>query len=266
MKRVVIMQPTYLPWVGYFDLMDQADCFVLLDTVQFARQSWQQRNRIKTAQGAQWLTVPVVREFPQRIDQVKINNTGTWAMTHWRTVEQNYRRAACWSEYAGALEKLFMRRWERLAELNSAFIQVLHEQMGIVTPLVRASEMALTGQRESLLLNLCQQLGATVYLSPLGSAVYLQDDAPFAAKGIRVEFQHYEHPEYQQLYPPFVSHLSALDLLLNEGAGSLEILRAGRRTAYSTAEAAQMMKPIPPAPFPQREGGEQFHDTDPLSS
>ncbi len=256
MKRVVIMQPTYLPWMGYFDLMDQADCFVILDTVQFARQSWQQRNRIKAANGAQWLTVPIVREFPQRIDRVEINNTTAWAMTHWRSIEQNYRRAQNWNQYAGALQELFAQHWEHLADLNITFIQWLREQFGILTPLVHASELVLNGQRESLLLNLCQQLGATVYLSPLGSAIYLQDDSAFAAQGIQVEFQHYEHPLYQQLYPPFISHLSALDLLLNEGAASLEILRAGRREAYSTQEAAQLVM----------HANALEHDASPLSS
>lgn len=232
------MQPTYLPWIGYFDLMDQADCFVLLDTVQFERQSWQQRNRIKTAQGAEWLTVPIVREFPQRIAAVRINAATDWASKHWRTIEQNYRRAPFWNRYAGALETMYSARWEKLVELNSTLIEWLKNALHISTPLVRASELAVSGQRESLLVNLCEYLRADVYLSPLGSAVYLTNQEPFTAKGICVEFQHYEHPVYRQLYPPFVSHLSALDLLLNEGEASLSILRSGRRAAYSMVEAA----------------------------
>lgn len=239
--RVVIMQPTYLPWMGYFDLMDQADRFVILDTVQFVRQSWQQRNRVKTSSGAHWLTVPVMREFAQTIAAVRVNNATDWARAHWRTLEQNYRRAPFWGSFAGGIKELFCVKREWLWEGNFALIEFLREAMGITTPLVRASTIQATGRREALLVNTCRQLDATDYLSPLGSVAYLHDEAPFAAEKIRVEFQHYEHPEYRQLYPPFVSHLSALDLLLNEGDGALEILRSGRRAAYSMAEAVALV-------------------------
>lgn len=239
--RVVVMQPTYLPWLGYFDLMDQADCFVFLDTVQFVGQSWQQRNRIKTAQGAQWLTVPIVREFPQRIDRVRVNEASGWRVKHWRAVEQNYRRAAHWDKYAEGLAELFLARHGLLADWNVMWIRWLCEQFEIGTVLVRASNLNAAGSREELLGNICMELGADVYLSPLGSAVYWKDDSVFAAGGIEVEFQHYVHPEYRQLYPPFVSHLSALDLLLNEGEKGLEVLRSGRRTAYGVAEAAALV-------------------------
>ncbi len=227
--RVVIMQPTYLPWLGYFDLMDQADCFVVLDNVQFEQQSWQQRNRIKTSQGPMWLTVPIIRQFPQTIERVRINNQTDWTSKHWRTIEQNYRRAPFWELYSGGLKTIFHQHWEFLENLNLTIMNWVREKLGISTLFRRARDLLVVGHRTALLVNICKHLGADAYLSPLGSAVYLREDATFEAHGIRVEFQHFVHPVYRQLYPPFVPYLSAIDLLMNEGEASLGIIRSGRR-------------------------------------
>jgi hypothetical protein len=232
--------------MGYFDLIDQVEQFVVLDCVQFEKQSWQQRNRIKTPQGLQWVTIPVVfrGRLGQPIDEVRIRE-GEFAKDHLRAVELNYRRSPYFEAYYPRLSAILQSygegRW--LVDLNLELMRWFTECLGIRTPLLRASEMNLTGKRTELLANVCVALKANEYLSPLGSAGYLLADlAIMSERGISVTFQHYEHPEYRQLFPPFQPYASVLDLLMNEGEGSLAILRKGRREAFRpeelTADAA----------------------------
>ncbi len=244
--KAAISQPTYLPWLGYFDLIDQVDAFVFLDAVQFEKQSWQQRNRIKTPAGLQWLTVPVVfnGRFGQMIHQVEIRDREFWRK-HLRSIEVNYGRAAFFDRYYPELAK-GLPPWAStgsLAELTMETIRWFCGVLGIQIKLTTSSALSQPGRRSELLVNLCRALGADEYLSPLGSAVYLCDDLPkFSSAGIEVKFQHYEHPEYRQLFPPFLSYASALDILFNEGPRAMEIIRSGRRPAYLPSE---LPKPAP---------------------
>jgi WbqC-like protein family len=225
-----VMQPTYLPWMGYFDLVDQADVFVLLDTVAFSRQSWQQRNRILVDGAAQWLTVPVRHAMGAPIREIAIDTTRPWRRKHWGSLEQAYRRAPFWAEERTHLEPVYEREWALLAELDVSLIRMLATRLGTDTELVLASSLAPTsGAREEALVDLCRQVGATTYLSPAGAAAYLDSDAPFAAHGIELRFHDYEHPAYPQGSDAFVSHLSVVDLLANVGPGALETIRSGRR-------------------------------------
>ena len=240
--KIAIAQPTYLPWLGYFDLLDQVDKFVLLDTVQFEKKSWQQRNRIKTPTGLLWLTVPVVSRgrLGQRIVEVEIREAEFWR-DHLRTVELNYRRAPFFDDYYPALSELLPSASSglRLAELTISLLRWLAEALGIKTPIARSSELAVDGKRTHLLAEICSLSGATTYVSPLGSADYLLNELPvLTGRGVNVVFQHYEHPTYRQLFPPFQTHASALDLLLNEGDKALAIIRSGRRTPFAPEEAA----------------------------
>jgi hypothetical protein len=234
-----IMQPTYLPWPGFFDLLDQSDVFVFLDTVQFEKQSWQQRNRIKTPSGPLWLSVPCVRSFGQRIADVSIDGTTHWRRKHWMSIVANYSSAPYWREYRGPLETVYTSEWKHVADLNIHLIKLLTNQLGIRATMLRSSELAASDRtRAARLVEICVQLGADVYLSPRGSSAYLQSEEEFAAHGIRLAFQHYEPPAYPQRYAPFVPYLSVLDLLLNVGPGALELLRSGRRPWLSIADLA----------------------------
>ncbi len=240
--KIAIAQPTYLPWLGYFDLLDQVDKFVLLDTVQFEKQSWQQRNRIKTPTGLLWLTVPVVfrGRLGQRIVDVEIREAEFWR-DHLRAVELNYRRAPCFDDYYPALSELLRSASSglRLAELTISLFRWLSKALGVETPIVRSSQLGVDGKRTQLLAEICSLSGATTYVSPLGSADYLLNDLPIlTGQGVDVVFQHYEHPSYRQLFPPFQAHASVLDLLFNEGGNSLATVRSGRRTPFAPAEAA----------------------------
>lgn len=237
--KIAISQPAYLPWLGYFDLIDQVDAFVLLDNVQFEKQSWQHRNRIKTPTGLQWLTVPVAfrGHFGQRIFEVQIREP-EFVGTHVKGIELNYRRAPFFERYFSEFAELLrLHCSSRLSVLTQQLIEWFCSVLDIRTKILRASDLDGMGRRSELLISICGLLKADSYLSPLGSAVYLMDDlGAFSTANIQVGFQHYEHPSYRQMFPPFISHASVLDLILNEGPNSLSILRGGRRLAFSPQE------------------------------
>ena len=241
--NIAISQPTYLPWVGYLDLMDQVDLFVILDNVQFVKQSWQQRNRIKTAAGLQWLTVPVKLHgrFGQLISEVEIREPD-FHVDHLRAIELAYRRTPNFDAYfSGVRERLAVRQSELLVDLNLSLLTWIAEKLQIKTPLVRASTFGQSGKRTELLANICSGLGATTYISPAGSADYLLlEEELLTARGVEVLFHHYEHPAYCQLHKPFTPFASAIDLMFNEGEGALDILRSGRRPCYSVSEMREL--------------------------
>jgi hypothetical protein len=241
--NIAISQPAYLPWLGYFDLIDQVDMFVLLDSVQFEKQSWQQRNRIKAPSGLQWLTVPVIfrGRFGQRIQDVEIRDP-EFCRAHLRAIELNYRRAPFFARYWGDFSEILRSSCGvSLVKLNQNLIEWFCRILGIETKIVRSSSVQETGKRSELLVNLCRHFAANVYASPLGSAAYLLADlGRFTEAGVEVFFQHYEHPQYNQLFPPFQSHASVLDLIFNEGENAPAILRSGRRAGWTPREAEAM--------------------------
>jgi hypothetical protein len=234
--KIAISQPTYLPWSGYFDLIDQVDVFVLLDNVQFEKQSWQQRNRIKTPAGLQWLTVPVMfrGRLGQLIKDVEIRDTEFWR-THLRAIELNYRRSRFFGQYFEDLRsRLVCTPGTPLVDLNRRLLEWFMSVLGIQTRLLSSTQLQQSGKRTELLAKICTFLGAGQYVSPLGSAAYLlEESSVMNEKSIEVVFQHYEHPQYGQLFPPFQPYASVLDLIFNEGVRSLEIIRSGRRTSFS---------------------------------
>ncbi|MCP4650688.1 MAG: WbqC family protein [PVC group bacterium] len=226
---VVIMQPTYLSWSGYFDMMDNADVFVLLDTVQFEKQAWQQRNRIKITEGqSKWLTVPVVQNLGQKISDVQIKNSEPWSRKHWGTIEQFYKQTEYWKTYKEDLAQIYLKDWDKLAELNIALINFLKEKFNISTKLLRASQLQVSGEKVRLLVDICHDLKADVYMSTPRAADYLEHNNIFAEEGIALKYHQYEPSIYRQLHGKFLPYMSALDLLLNEGPRSLEIIRSGR--------------------------------------
>ena len=237
--RVAIAQPTYLPWLGYFDLIDQVDAFVILDHVQFEKQSWQQRNRIKTPNGLQWLTVPVIfrGRFGQSIRDVEIRDCEFWRK-HLRAIEVNYHRAAFFVDYFQELsERLTCAEHSHLLDLNIRLIEWFMSILGIRTPLFFSSRLNVPGKRTELLANICLSLCATTYVSPIGSAAYLLGEIDLLKlRSIEVRFHNYQHPEYRQMFPPFRSHACILDLIFNEGPRSGSLVRQGRRTLFLPEE------------------------------
>lgn len=243
--RIAIAQPTYLPWLGYFDLIDQVDQFVLLDSVQFEKQSWQQRNRIKTPRGLAWLTIPVVfrGRLNQNIADVTIR-VPEFFHDHLRAIELNYRRAPFFEQYYDELRRRIETSLSSLslAELTISLLRWFAEVIGVTTPMIRSSEIPAHGKRTELLAEICVSLGASAYLSPPGSSEYLLDELPaMTDRGIDVSFHHYEHPVYRQLFPPFLPYACILDLLFNEGGNALHVIRRGRRQPLLPQEVASRL-------------------------
>lgn len=222
---VGILQPSYLPWLGYFEQISRADVFVFYDDVQFEKGSWRNRNRIKTPQGAHWLTVPVLtkgQDFPA-INQVRVNNAESWQKKHLRTLAQYYSKAQHYGRYAPGLAELLDRPWEGLCALNMALIRHLAAELGIATPFVLSSELGVPGSGAPRLVEIMAHLGGTVFYEGAAGRGYI-DEALFSARGMRVEYQDYDHPVYPQLHGDFVPFLSVVDLLFNHGPNSLSIL------------------------------------------
>ncbi|MBI4611286.1 MAG: WbqC family protein [Candidatus Rokubacteria bacterium] len=227
--KVAVHQPQYLPWLGYFDKMDRADCFVLLDHVQFKKNEWQNRNRIKTAAGWQWLTVPVLHRFPQAISEVGVNNRARWSRKHLQALVLNYAAAPFFETHRAFFEEVYSRQWAQLIDLALETLGYLVDALGIQTKLVPASSLALReaeGKTERLIA-ICQALGGDTYLSGCGGLDYL-DRQRFADAGIRLAFQDFRCPAYPQRFGPFEPNLSVVDLLFNCGSQSLSVLRQGR--------------------------------------
>jgi hypothetical protein len=230
MRTAVIIQPTYLPWMGYFDLMDQCDAFVLLDCVQFEKRSWQQRNQIKTPQGATMLTVPVFSKgrHTQRIVDVAIDFGHGFPEKHIKSVERVYRRARYYDRYAPEWAAILNKRHSRLVDLNIELITWFAAHLGITREFTRSSTLAASGGRVERLISICRHLGADRYVSPPGSKAYIDQNNCFADCGIELRYHAFQHPVYRQLHGDFIGYLSVLDLLLNEGPDSVAILRSGR--------------------------------------
>ena len=222
---VSIHQPQYLPWLGYFDKIDAADVFCFLDNVQYKKNEWQNRNRIKTAQGAQWLTVPVSYRFGQKISEVLVNNHENWVRKHLQGLVTNYAKAPFFEQYFGLIEEVLRRPWERLADLNIHLIEVLINGLGLTdTETVVASDLDLRDDPTDRLVDICRSVGADAYLSGKDGAKYM-DLARFEDAGIAVVFQEFRHPVYTQLFGGFESHLSVVDLLFNCGPDAAAVIR-----------------------------------------
>ena len=221
---VSIHQPQYLPWLGYFHKMNRADAFVFLDTVQFKKNEFQNRNRIKGPQGPQWLTVPVLQQLGQDIRDVRINTTVRWQKKHITGLASCYGRAPYYGAYKDALEDLLDQPWELLSSLNIEATKLIASLIGIDTPLSLASEMeCVSDDRDRRLIEITQKLGGSSYLAGIGGRDYM-NMATWEEAGIEVLFQAFEHPVYPQVFNGFSSHLSAVDLLFNAGEEAMEYL------------------------------------------
>jgi hypothetical protein len=225
--KVAIHQPQYLPWLGYLAKWAAADLFVFLDTVQYEKNGWQNRNRIKTPDGARWLTVPVRARLGTRIADVSIDVEQPWPARHLRAIEGAYADAPYWPSVRDALGQLYAEPWDRLAPTAVASAQVLAQALGVTTETRLASSFVVDDDDPTgRLVALCKAVGADTYLAGGHGAKYM-DGKRFADAGIRVLYQAYSHPIYAQQHGDFVPFLSGLDLLLMHGDASLAILRRG---------------------------------------
>lgn len=226
MTTVAILQPGFLPWLGFFDQMLRCDVFVYYDDVQFDKHGWRNRNRIKAPSGPLWITIPVLHSGKQgqRIVDAEIDNNKGWGRKMIATIRQNYARAPHLARYLLELEQVLAGPWRFLADLDLAVADLMCRWFDIRRPVFRSSTLGIEGDKSGRLLSICRHFSATKYLSGNAAQDYL-DVGLFQDAGIAVEWQNYHHPTYPQLHGEFVPYLSALDLVLNVGSNSIFILR-----------------------------------------
>lgn len=224
--NIAIMQPTYLPWIGYFSLINKVDKFVFLDNVQFSKRSWQQRNQIKTASGSQWLTVPVLSKGKrdQKIMDVVIDYTKDFPRNHILSLEKNYNNSLYFKKYMPDLHEILIAKHYFLSDLTIKIIIWLMEVLQISTKIYKSSDFNVIGIKDELLAGLCAQLRGSKYISPPGSSEYLETSKAFENKDIIVQYFNFSHPKYLQKFGDFLPYMSILDLLFNCGPESKDII------------------------------------------
>jgi hypothetical protein len=226
-RRLAIVQSSYIPWKGYFDLIRSVDEFILLDEVQFTRRDWRSRNRVKTQHGIKWLSLPVSTKgkYHQRIDQTFVSDP-SWGDRHWSTLRASYGRTPGFREYQTMLEPLFRAPASlQLSAINRSLIEAVCAILRIDTRISWSSDYAARPGRTERLIDLCLQAGASEYLSGPAARVYLDADA-LASAGVQVRFVDYAgYPEYDQPYPPFEHHVSVLDLIFCAGPRAVEYMK-----------------------------------------
>jgi hypothetical protein len=227
-KKIAILQSNYIPWKGYFDLINMVDEFVLYDDMQYTRRDWRNRNKIKTPQGLKWLTVPVdvKGKYYQKINETKVSEKD-WTKKHWQTIKSNYSKAKYFKEYKDIFEELYMTCDEEyLSQINYKFITTINEILGLTTKIRWSSEFNLVDGQTEKLLGICKDCNADIYFSGPAAKDYFDEELA-EQEGIQVEWMDYSgYKEYEQLHPPFEHEVTILDLIFNEGTNAKEFMKS----------------------------------------
>lgn len=218
-------QPVYLPWLGLFHKIALADEFCYFDDVQYQIKDFNNRNKIKTANGGLWLTTPVltVGYREKKIREIEINNSIDWRKKHWKSIYLNYKKAPYFNKYADFFEDTYKKEWQHLTDLNEYMLKWFLQELGIKIDYYKASELNFRGYKSSLVLDMCKKLKANLYIFGVLGKGYAEEEK-FNKEGIKIYFQDYKHPVYPQLHGEFLPYMSIIDLLFNCGSKSLEIL------------------------------------------
>lgn len=218
-NKIAIIQSNYIPWKGYFDIIAKVDEFILYDDVQYTRRDWRNRNKIKTPNGTQWLTVPVKvkGKYSQTIRDTEIDGSG-WAKKHWNTIVHNYHRAAHFEEIASIFKPLYLETdYLYLSDLNKTFIKAVCSYLDINTKISNSWDYTMVKGKTERLVSLCEQTGGVEYISGPAAKDYI-DEQIFAHRGITLTWYDYDgYPEYNQLWNEFIHSVTILDLLFNCG-------------------------------------------------
>jgi hypothetical protein len=231
-RRVAILQSNYVPWKGYFDIIHDVDLFIFYDDVQFTKNDWRNRNRIKAAGGAQWLTIPVGDAIDRLICDVSLRDT-SWQAKHWRTLVLNYSRSPHFGRYREYFEHVYLgTRWTNLSQLNQALIKhIAVEFLGMSTQFADSRAFQLSGSKLDRLTDLLEESAATTYVSGPAARSYIVD-ARFDEIGIAIEWKDYAgYPPHPQRFAPFEHGVSILDLLFNTGPDAPHYIWGWRTTA-----------------------------------
>lgn len=227
MKKIAILQSNYIPWKGYFDLINMVDEFVFYDEVQYTKNDWRNRNKIKTKTGLQWLTIPVRQEsLTQTITQTKVVDH-RWSIKHWRAITQSYSKSIFFSMYETLFNDLYLScDNESLSEINYKFIIAINNILGVKTKIRWSNEFDLGDGQTEKLLSICKACNANVYLSGPAAKNYFNEELA-RRENIEVEWMNYSlYPEYEQLHPPFAHEVSILDLIFNKGPDAKNYMKS----------------------------------------
>lgn len=225
MRKIAIIQSNYIPWKGYFDIIAAVDEFILYDHIQYTKNDWRNRNQIKTPCGVQWITVPVGKDIKRRIRDVELPSS-KWQTKHWKTIENNYRRAPYFEEVAVIFEPLYMHRQHtHLTALNRELIEAVCAYLGITTKISNSWDYQLIEGKSESLADLCTQTGASEYISGPAAKGYIEKNV-FAERGIKLTwFEYSGYPEYPQLWGEFTHRVTILDLLFSCGKNASRYMR-----------------------------------------
>lgn len=228
MKKIAISQSNYIPWKGYFDMINMVDEFILYDTMQYTKRDWRNRNKIKTTYGSKWLSIPieVKGKYLQKINEARISEEN-WGSKHWQSIEQNYKKSQYFHLYKDIFEELYLHHKEEyLSKINYNFIVAINSILGITTPIRFSNEFSLEEGKTEKILAICKACNADIYLS--GPAAQDYFDVTLAEKeGIQIEWMDYNnYKEYNQHYPPFEHNVSILDLIFNEGPNAHKYMKS----------------------------------------
>ena len=226
MKKVAILQSNYIPWKGYFDMIAAVDEFILYDDMQYTRRDWRNRNQIKTPQGLQWLTIPVKvkGKYFQTIRETEVDGND-WQESHWRMLEQNYKKTPFFEEIAAIFQPLYQREYTHLSPLNRDFIAAVCAYLNINTNISNSWDYQLIEGKTERLVSLCQQAGGTEYISGPAAKDYIEE-VLFTERGIKLTWIDYaNYPEYPQRWGQFTHQVSILDLLFNCGKNAHDYMK-----------------------------------------
>ena len=224
------MQPTYIPWSGYFALMEYVDTFVILDSVQLAKRSWQMRNKIKTQHGEKFISIPVYTKGKrdQLISETRVDQSSNYADAHLSLLKHSYSQAKFFKNFYNQIfdDKTFSS--DNLSNITIGLILRIKDLLGIKVRIINSKDIVgIKGEKANLLASICKKLNCDIYISPLGSKEYLDASNSFNENNIPIEYFKYNHPEYKQLYGEFIPYLSVIDMIFNCGNDSLKIIKSG---------------------------------------
>ena len=226
-KKAAILQSNYIPWKGYFDMINMVDEFILYDDVQYTKNDWRNRNQIKAKNGKHWITIPVHQENLEQMIKDTSASNDIWRKKHWKTIIQNYSKAKHFNDYKELFEKLYLDSNERLlSRINHRFLIAICGILGIKTKISWSMDYRLIDGQTERLVDLCKQVCATEYLSGPAAKDYI-DENLFKSEGISIQYMDYTgYPEYDQLYPPFDHAVSIIDLIFNEGPDASKYMKS----------------------------------------
>ncbi len=222
--RVSIQQPQYLPYIGFFHKLMLSDIHVILDDVTYGKNTFVNRNRIKTPQGAAWITIPMRVKRDQMIKEYKIDNTRDWRRKHLNAIKTNYGGAPFFKDYREFFDDYYKKEWVNLVELDAEALEYIAKQLNINVKFIRSSKLGITTTETQRLIDICNAVEADTYISGIGGKEYM-DGNLFKTNNITLIYQDFKHPVYKQRFGKFEEFMSIIDLLFNHGKESTEIIK-----------------------------------------